>query len=97
MKTSFDQHLLDGETFLEYKKRVLDPKSKSFCGAKWYYATIWLNTGQTTACHHPLPHQVDAKAVVKNPKLLSNTPQKKKERAEMQKGIDALKGTCVSK
>jgi len=87
MKTSSDQHLLHGETFLEYKQRVLDPKSKSFCGAKWYYATIWLNTGQTTACHHPLPHQVDAKEVINNPKLLSNTPQKKKERAEMQKGI----------
>ena len=87
MKTSTDQHLLENETFLDYKQRVLDPKSKSFCGAKWYYATVWLNTGQTTSCHHPLPHQVDATAVLKNPKLLSNTPQKKKERAEMQKGI----------
>ena len=87
MKNSTDQHLLENETFLGYKKRVLDPKSKSFCGAKWYYATVWLNTGQTTSCHHPLPHQVDAKAVLDNPKLLSNTPQKKKERAEMQKGI----------
>lgn len=84
---SSDQHLLPGESFAEYKKRVLEPKSKSFCGAKWYYATVWLNTGQTTACHHPLPHQVDAEQVLKNPKLLSNTPQKKKERAEMQKGI----------
>lgn len=87
MKTSTDQHLLENESFLDYKKRVLDPKSKSFCGAKWYYATVWLNTGQTTACHHPLPHQVDAKEVLKNPKLLSNTPQKKKERKEMQSGI----------
>lgn len=82
-----DQHLLENETFAEYKKRVLDSKSKSFCGAKWYYATVWLNTGQTTACHHPLPHQIDPVAVESNPKLLSNTPQKKKERAEMQKGI----------
>ena len=87
MKTSSDQHLLPGESFAEYKKRVLDPKSSSFCGAKWYYATVWLYTGQTTACHHPLPHQIDANEVLKNPKLLSNTPQKKKERAEMQKGI----------
>jgi organic radical activating enzyme len=58
-----------------------------YCLEKWYYATVWLNTGQTTACHHPLPHQIDANEVLKNPKLLSNTPQKKKERAEMQKGI----------
>lgn len=84
---SSDQHLLPGESFAEYKKRVLDTKSKSFCGAKWYYATVWLNTGQTTACHHPLPHQIDADEVMKNPKLLSNTPQKKMERAEMQNGV----------
>lgn len=82
-----DQHIKPNETFAEYKNRVLDSKSKSFCGAKWYYATIWLNTGQTTSCHHPLPHQIDPIAVQKNPKLLSNTPQKKKERKEMQQGI----------
>ena len=74
------------ETYLDYKRRVLDSKSKSFCGAKWYYATIWLNTGQTTACHHPLPHQVDSDKVVKNPALLSNTPTKKMERQQMLKG-----------
>ena len=84
---SSDQHLLPGESFAKYKERVLDKKSSSFCGAKWYYATVWLDTGQTTACHHPLPHKIDAKEVLKNPKLLSNTPQKKRERAEMQKGI----------
>jgi len=89
---SSDQHLLPGESFAAYKERVLDTKSSSFCGAKWYYATVWLNTGQTTACHHPLPHQIDANEVLKNPKLLSNTPQKKKERAEMQKGIQC--GGC---
>ena len=84
---SSDQHLLPGESFAGYKKRILDTKSKSFCGAKWYYATVWLNTGQTTSCHHPLPHQIDPVAIRSNPKLLSNTPQKKRERAEMQKGI----------
>lgn len=89
---SSDQHLLPGESFATYKERVLDTKSSSFCGAKWYYATVWLDTGQTTACHHPLPHQVDADEVLKNPKLLSNTPRKKKERAEMQKGIQC--GGC---
>ena len=76
----------NNETYLDYKHRVLDTKSKSFCGAKWYYATIWLNTGQTTACHHPLPHQVDAIAVKDNPALLSNTSIKKSERQQMIKG-----------
>lgn len=76
----------NNESYSGYKSRVLDTKSRSFCGAKWYYATIWLNTGQTTACHHPLPHQVDAVAVQTNPALLSNTPTKKHERRQMQKG-----------
>jgi len=44
---------------LEYKKQILDPKSASFCGAKWYNATIWLGSGMTTSCHHPLPHKID--------------------------------------
>ena len=57
---SSDQHLLPGESFAKYKERVLDTKSSTFCGVKWYYATVWLDTGQTTACHHPLPHKIDA-------------------------------------
>jgi len=77
---------LDNETELDYKKRVLDTKSASFCGAKWYNATIWLGSGMTTSCHHPLPHFVPVEEVIKNPKALHNTPQKKAERAMMQQG-----------
>ena len=29
---------------LEFKQQVLDTKSASFCGAKWYNATIWLGS-----------------------------------------------------
>ena len=71
---------------LEYKKQILDTKSASFCGAKWYNATIWLGSGMTTSCHHPLPHKVDPIAVQSNPKLLHNTPQKKEQRRQMQNG-----------
>ena len=74
------------ESFREYKQRVLDSKSASFCGAKWYNATIWLGSGMTTSCHHPLPHKVEAQDVIANPKALHNTIQKKKERFMMQKG-----------
>ena len=63
---------LDNETELDYKKRVLDTKSASFCGAKWYNATIWLGSGMTTSCHHPLPHFVPVEEVIKNPKALHN-------------------------
>lgn len=77
---------LPNETDLKYKRRVIDIKSASFCAAKWYNATIWLGSGQTTSCHHPLPHQVSVEQVTTNPKALHNTPQKKEQRAQMQRG-----------
>ena len=76
----------DNETDLEYKRRVIDIKSESFCGAKWYNATIWLGSGQTTSCHHPLPHQININDVEHNPKLIHNTPEKKEQRRQMQVG-----------
>jgi pyruvate-formate lyase-activating enzyme len=78
---------LANETDLQYKRRVIDIKSESFCAAKWYNATIWLGSGQTTSCHHPLPHQVSVAEVEVNPKALHNTRQKKSERALMQDGV----------
>ena len=74
------------ETDLAYKHRVIDIKSASFCAAKWYNATIWLGSGQTTSCHHPLPHQVSLAEVEANPKALHNTAQKKEHRRQMQQG-----------
>jgi organic radical activating enzyme len=71
---------------LEFRQQVLDPKSASFCAAKWYNATIWLGSGMTTSCHHPPAHQVDINQVQTNPKLLHNTAQKKQDRAQMLKG-----------
>ena len=76
----------NNETDLEYKRRVIDIKSDSFCGAKWYNATIWLGSGMTTSCHHPLPHKIDIEKIKTNPSALHNTDQKKSERAQMQKG-----------
>ena len=76
----------NNETDLQYKRRVIDIKSASFCGAKWYNATIWLGSGQTTSCHHPLPHAIDQEAIKTNPGAIHNTPQKKSERAMMQQG-----------
>ena len=71
---------------LEYRKQVLDPLSASFCGAKWYNATIWLGSGMTTSCHHPPAHLIDPEKVTDNPKLLHNTDQKKEDRRMMQAG-----------
>ena len=71
---------------LEFKHTVLDNLSASFCAAKWYNATIWLGSGQTTSCHHPPAHLVDRDAVTANPRLLHNTDQKKADRQQMING-----------
>jgi organic radical activating enzyme len=71
---------------LEFKHTVLDPLSASFCAAKWYNATIWLGSGQTTSCHHPPAHLIDKDQVQINPRLLHNTPQKKEDRRRMING-----------
>jgi organic radical activating enzyme len=73
-------------TDLEFRKEVLDKLSASFCAAKWYNATIWLGSGQTTSCHHPPAHLVDPDRVRSNPRLLHNTDQKKEDRRKMQAG-----------
>lgn len=71
---------------LEFRQTVLDSISASFCGAKWYGATIWLGSGMTTSCHHPPAHLIDIESVKQNPKLLHNTAQKKEDRRKMQLG-----------
>jgi organic radical activating enzyme len=71
---------------LEFKRQVLDTKSASFCAAKWYNATIWLGSGQSTSCHHPPAHAIDREALKTNPKAIHNTPAKKLDRAMMQAG-----------
>jgi len=71
---------------LEFRQTVLDTKSASFCAAKWYNATIWLGSGQTTSCHHPPAHAIDAEAIKINPRAIHNTDQKKQDRAQMLAG-----------
>ena len=71
---------------LEFKRKVLDTKSASFCAAKWYNATIWLGSGQSTSCHHPPAHAIDREALKTNPRAIHNTPTKKLDRAMMQAG-----------
>jgi len=74
------------ETDLDYKKRLIDRISPTYCGAKWYNATIWLGSGRTTSCHHPPAHNVSVKEVVVNFKALHNTAQKKDDRRKMLAG-----------
>jgi organic radical activating enzyme len=71
---------------LEFRRQQLDTKSTSFCAAKWYNATIWLGSGQTTSCHHPPAHAIDAELIKTNPKAIHNTVEKKMDRLDMQLG-----------
>lgn len=78
--------LANDENYLDYKKRVIDIKSESWCAAKYYNATIWLGSGMTTSCHHPPAHAIDLAELAENPAALHNTRQKKLERDMMKKG-----------
>ena len=75
-----------GENFDDYRTRVIDPISDSFCGAKWYNATIWLGHGGTASCHHPPAHNIDKEEIKTNPSAIHNTRHKKKMRQMMQEG-----------
>jgi organic radical activating enzyme len=74
------------ESFLEYKSRVIDSKSASFCGAKWYNATIWLGHGETVSCHLPASHSIPLEEIKDNPSAIHNTSHKKNMRKMMLEG-----------
>lgn len=79
-------HKKENESFLEYKNRVIDPVSDSFCAAKWLNATMWLDRGWTTSCHLPPHHQANKWQLLWNPSALHNTNHKKKMRKMMLNG-----------
>jgi organic radical activating enzyme len=59
--------------------------SDSFCLAKWYQLTLYLQNGFNHSCHHPSPHKIPLEEVKHNPKALHNTQFKKQQ---MQKMLD---------
>ncbi len=71
---------------LQFRNSILNSKSASFCGAKWGNSTLWLNSGETSSCHLPPVHKMDAEQVSKDPAKLHNTDHKIKMRELMQQG-----------
>ena len=71
----------------KYKFNFIDKISPSYCGAKWYNATIWLGHGQTTSCHHPPSHAIDLEEIKTNPSAIHNTKHKKEMRKMMLNGV----------
>ena len=74
------------ENLLQYRQRIIDPKSASFCGAKWFNATTWLGSGTTASCHHPPAHKIPIEEVKENYTAIHNTKHKKEMRRMMQVG-----------
>lgn len=74
------------ETYIQYRERVQDPISPTFCAAKWLNATIWLGSGTTASCHHPPAHKISQEEIANNPSALHNTTIKKEARAQMLRG-----------
>ena len=74
------------ESLVDYRKRVIDIKSESFCAAKWLNATIWLGSGSTTSCHHPPAHNIPLEELKDNYTAIHNTKHKKLMRKMMIEG-----------
>jgi len=64
----------------------MDPISPSFCAAKWFEGTVWLNSGLTASCHHTPTHEIDTEEILKNPAAVFNTNHKKQMRQMMLEG-----------
>lgn len=75
-----------GESPEQYKARMLDPVSPSFCAAKWNMATINLGAGQSRSCHHPPEHVIPVEEVNRDHRAIHNTKHKKEQRKMMLNG-----------
>lgn len=76
----------DKESYVGYRDRAINSISPSFCGAKWYNATIWLGNGTTASCHHPPAHKIPLEEVAMSYKAIHNTQYKKLIRKQMLEG-----------
>ena len=70
-----------------YLRKLYQTKlGKSLCLAKWTQSNIYLATGKTHSCHHPLPHSIPVNEIKDNPSALHNTCFKIKQRQKMLEG-----------
>ena len=57
-----------------------------YCSAKWQELFLFLNSGMTNSCHHPLPHKIPLDELEKNIFALHNTKHKMKMQELLLKG-----------
>jgi len=58
-------------------------ENDTMCTAKFFTSTLYLQSGQTHSCYHPLPHQVGLDEIIDNPSAIHNSAHKKKQRKKM--------------
>jgi organic radical activating enzyme len=66
---------------------ILNGVSPSFCLAKWYQLTLYLQNGFNHSCHHPSPHKIPLDELENNYKSLHNTSFKKEQMQKMLDGV----------
>ena len=59
---------------------------KFYCSAKWQELFLFLNSGMTNSCHHPLPHKIPLEELEQNIFALHNTKHKMKMQDLLLKG-----------
>lgn len=78
-----------GESHLQFRKRVLDPISPTFCAAKWLNSSISLNSGKSASCCISPAYKISPELVAKDPWLLHNTHEKMESRNDLLLGVQA--------
>ena len=58
---------------IDFKEKILDSISPSYCVAKWSQVTIHLGSGHTHSCHHPKTHLIPLEEIKRSPSALHNT------------------------
>lgn len=74
------------EKRIEFKEKILDSISPSYCAAKWSQVTIHLGSGHTHSCHHPRTHLIPLEEIKHSPSALHNTSFKIEQRLNMLNG-----------
>jgi len=69
-----------------FRNRYSKKLGNTLCLAKWTQTNIYLATGKTHSCHHPLPHTISINEIKKNPAALHNTKFKIEQRQKMLNG-----------
>ena len=71
---------------IEFKEKILDSISPSYCAAKWSQVTVHLGSGHTHSCHHPRTHLIPLEEIKRSPSALHNTSFKIEQRLDMLNG-----------